>query len=59
MEDIGQFQVQASLTPEEEPTVHNKQEVDGPYSRSGCADEVLDTMTLPGTERRFLRPPRP
>jgi hypothetical protein len=60
MEDIGQFQAQFSLTPEEEePPVHTKQEVGGPHSRSGCTDEELDTTTLPGIERRFLvRPAR-
>jgi len=57
MEDIGQFQAQSSLTPEEEPPVHNKQEVGGPHSRSGCTDEELDTMTVPGIERRFLANP--
>ena len=46
MEDIGHFQAQVSLTPEEEPTAHNKQEVGGPHSRSGYTDEELDTMRL-------------
>jgi len=58
MEDIGQFQAQSSLTTEEEPPVHNKQEVGGPHSQSGCTDEELDTMTVPGIERRFLVRPR-
>jgi hypothetical protein len=57
MEDIGQFQAQSSLTPEEEPPVHTKQEVGGPHSRSECTDEELDTMTLPGIERQFLAHP--
>ena len=55
MEGIGQFQAQASLTPE--PTVHNKQEVGGPHSRPGCTDKELDTMIVPGIERRFLARP--
>jgi hypothetical protein len=57
MEDNGQFQAQDSLTPEEEPTVHNKHEVGGPHSQSGCTDVELDTMTVLGIERRFLARP--
>ena len=37
--------------------VHNKQEVGGPHNRSGCTDEELNTMTVPGIERRFLALP--